>query len=309
MTVMNQMDLNSRNSYYWKENDSNWAIVIGILLIICPALAGLFLYKSKDLKEVETKAKYQNLYQDAALYRNEFTKYYTIAFALRRIAYISIPMMFAEPMMQVIVFMFIHSLYMISYVAVNPHQDYKRACVETLNEMSLMVFMYHMAGWNGLIADPQASFDMGYSFIGTLLVTLAINIGVIVYRTVENWRHKKAIAYSRKLVLDQLNSMKDTDEDKKAAKLLIRNEFIKKRMSEATPLEEDQSVPHVVKANKGKKLKGYKDNTVMPTIKEAAFETETFDKRSVIAVAAPEFHKEWDLNGEASLDHKSIEQL
>jgi len=311
MTVMNQMDLNSRNSYYWKQNDSDWAVVIGMLLIICPVLAGLFLYKSKTLNEVETKEKYQNLYQDAALYRNDFAKYYSIAFALRRIAYISIPMMFAEPMMQVIVFMFVHSLYLISYLAVKPHQDYKRTCVEAFNEMSLMVFMYHMAGWNGLIADPQASFDMGYSFIGVILVTLAINIGVIVYRTVENWRHKKAIANSRKLVLDQLNSMKETDSEKKAAKLLIRNEFIMKRMSEASPQDQDElNDANVVKVRKGKKLKSKKDNAVMPTIKEAAeLECETIENRQANAMAAPDYDKEWNMNAENSLDHRSIEQL
>lgn len=125
------------------------------------------------------------MYQDAALYRNKFAKYYAIAFSVRRIFFIAIPMMFAEPMMQIMWFMLLHTIYMIAYVAVNPHIDSKRAYVEIFNEMSLMICMYHLAGWNGLIADPQMSFDMGYSFIGLILVTLTVNIGVIVYRTVE----------------------------------------------------------------------------------------------------------------------------
>lgn len=68
-------------------------------------------------------------------------------------------MMFAEPMMQVMWFMLFHTIYMITYVAVNPHIDRKRTLVEIFNEMSLMVAMYHLAGWNGLIEDANMSFE------------------------------------------------------------------------------------------------------------------------------------------------------
>merc|ERR1712070_298369 len=42
MTVMNQIDLSSRNSYYWKAVDSDWAIAIGTLLLVAPVAAWLF---------------------------------------------------------------------------------------------------------------------------------------------------------------------------------------------------------------------------------------------------------------------------
>ena len=83
---------------------------------------------------------------------------------------------------------------------------------------------------------------MGYSFIGLLLVkkmTLTINIGVIVYRTDEQWRHKRAIDLSRKLVLEQLKDVKTIDQieaEKKAIRQKIRDKFIEKRMTEASPL-------------------------------------------------------------------------
>ena len=51
MTDMNQIDLSSRNSYYWKATDSDWAIAIGILLVSAPAGAFYFLWKSEDLEE------------------------------------------------------------------------------------------------------------------------------------------------------------------------------------------------------------------------------------------------------------------
>jgi len=45
MTVMNQIDLNNRNSYYWKQNDSNWAVFIGTMLLVAPIGAFMFLWK------------------------------------------------------------------------------------------------------------------------------------------------------------------------------------------------------------------------------------------------------------------------
>jgi len=213
ISCMNQFDLAARDSYFWRPEQTDWAIAIFFFMITIPIAAFIFLWrKESSLDSVEVRAKYQNLYQDAALYRNKYAKYYTIAFTIRRIFFIAIPMMFAEPMMQVMWFMLFHTIYMIAYVAVNPHIDNKRTLVEIFNEMALMVAMYHLAGWNGLIADPTMSFDMGYSFIGLLLVTLTINIGVIVYRTVEQWRHKRAVDLSRKLVLEQMKDVKTIDQ-------------------------------------------------------------------------------------------------
>ena len=58
MTVMNQIDLSSRNSYYWKAVDSDIAIGIGILLVAAPVAAFVFLWKSDNLEDKEVKAKY-----------------------------------------------------------------------------------------------------------------------------------------------------------------------------------------------------------------------------------------------------------
>lgn len=192
MTVMNQIDLNARNSYFWRASDSDYAIAIGVLLITVPIAAFTFLfYRSDNLEEDDVKQKYQNLYADVALYRSPFSKYYSIGFALRRIVFMAIPIMFKDPMMQVMVFMIFHTIYLATYVSVKPHVDCKRTCLEIFNEIILMVFMYHLAGWNGLIADLQMQFDMGYSLIFIILLTLVVNTGLIVFRTVENWRHRR----------------------------------------------------------------------------------------------------------------------
>ena len=294
MTVMNQIDLSVRDSYFWRENESDWAIAIGIFLLAIPAAFFLFLFKKQgELESAEVRAKYQNLYQDAALYRNKYAKYYTIAFTIRRIFFISIPMMFAEPLMQIMWFMLFHTMYMITYVAVNPHIDRKRTLVEIFNEMCLMVAMYHLAGWNGLIADPTASFDMGYSFIGLLLVTLTVNIGVIVYRTVEQWRHKRAVDLSRKLVLEQLKDVKTIDQieaEKKAIRQKIRDEFIRKRMTEATPIpakgrtgKRNQIADVNQTPKKGKKVAAKH----MKTIAEMDENGDEMTDRKTPAIAAP----------------------
>jgi hypothetical protein len=237
ITCMNQFDLAARDSYFWRPEQTDWAIAIFFFMITIPVAAFVFLWKKEtSLDSAEVRAKYQNLYQDAALYRNRYAKYYSIAFTIRRIIFIAIPMMFAEPMMQVMWFMLFHTIYMITYVAVNPHIDRKRTLVEIFNEMMLMVAMYHLAGWNGLIEDANMSFDMGYSFIWFLLLTLTVNIGVIVYRTVEQWRHKRAVDLSRKMVSESIKDLDQIEADKKAARQKIRDEFIRKRMMEASPL-------------------------------------------------------------------------
>lgn len=51
MTVMNQIDLSSRNSYYWRATDSDWAIVIGMLLISTPIGTFYFFWKYDNLED------------------------------------------------------------------------------------------------------------------------------------------------------------------------------------------------------------------------------------------------------------------
>lgn len=105
-------------------------------------------------------------------------------------------------------FMIFHSLYLAVYVGVNPHQDSKRACVEVFNEIVLMIFMYHLAGWNGLISDLQMQFNMGYSLISVILVTFFVNSGLISYGTMEGWRHRRAIELNRLLIIEQFEVSK-----------------------------------------------------------------------------------------------------
>ena len=141
-------------------------------------------------------------------------------------------------MIQVIVFMLFHSLYLLAYVGTRPHTDSKRTGVEIFNEIVLMIFMYHLAGWNGLISDLQMQFDMGYSFIFIILLTLMVNTGLIVYRTVENWRHRRTVELNRLMVLENFEKLKTADlmdSDKKSEKLKARNDFIMRRMMEAEP--------------------------------------------------------------------------
>ena len=89
-------------------------------------------------------------------------------------------------------------------------------------------------------------FDVGYSFIFVILLTLMINTGLIVFRTLENWRHRRNVELNRLLVLEQFEKLKTAemaDSDKKAEKLRARNDFIMRRMLEAEPVETVKALP------------------------------------------------------------------
>jgi len=125
------------------------------MIFAAPIAMWTFLYRNGPVLDEESiKAKYENLYSEAALYRNPFAKFYSVAFAVRRIMFIAIPIMFRKhPFVQVAAFILIHTLYLVAYLSVNPHIDAKRSSIEVFNEVCLMFFMYHMAGWTGLIVD------------------------------------------------------------------------------------------------------------------------------------------------------------
>lgn len=81
ITVMNQIDLKVRDSYHFVENDYNWGMFMGVIIFGAPILMFAFLYRNGPvLNEESVKAKYENLYSDAALYRNPLAKFYQVAF-------------------------------------------------------------------------------------------------------------------------------------------------------------------------------------------------------------------------------------
>jgi len=273
ITVMNQIDLAARGSDFWNANDANWGIFLGVLLFAAPIAMWAFLARhGGSLHEESVKARYENLYADAALHRSPLAKFYSVAFAVRRIIFIALPVMLrGQPFMQVAAFILVHTLYLIAYLAVKPHADAKRSCLELFNEVCLMFFLYHMAGWSGLIVDLQARFDMGWSYIGFVLLVLTVNAGVIIYNTTEQWRHTRAVDLNRKLVLEHVHNMEtimQDDADKKAVRMKIRDEFIKKRMMESeVPMPDNKVHPATSQAKKKSKSKKPKKGS-MGTIDE-----------------------------------------
>jgi hypothetical protein len=64
-------------------------------------------------------------------------------------------------------------------------------------------------------------FDMGYAYIALMLIAITVNVALIVYRTVERWRHNRALLHKRKIFLQQLemlNLKKESELEKKAAR-------------------------------------------------------------------------------------------
>ena len=45
-----------------------------------------------------------------------------------------------------------------------------------------MVACYHMIAFTDFIIDPETQFVMGYSFIGLIIIVVAINVSIVVVK-------------------------------------------------------------------------------------------------------------------------------
>jgi len=158
-----------------------------------------------------------------------------------------------------------------------------------------MILMYHLAAYNGLIADPEVNFSMGYSLIGFILLTLTVNIGFIIFKTIETWRHKKAVDSSRSLVVKQMTELSEKSNliDMKKSKQQLRNDFILKKMTQAVPINE--SVP--AESKNSKKKKSQPETLCMEVIGESCHEWSERDNQKEIPISKPsqmESYDDWD---------------
>ena len=268
-------------------------------MIACPVAAFYFLFIRNNLND-STLVSFRNLHSDVAHFRGRLGRYYSVVFAVRRIVFIAIPVLFDEPLLQIMIFMVFHTCYLMAYVGTNPHTDFKRTCVEVLNEVALMMTMYHLAGWSGMIGDNQMQFDTGYSFVTLVLITMSANLYAIVSKAIENWRHRRAVELNRLLVLQSVSNLEAEHQakiDKKDQKTKIRDDFIMKRMLEADPKIQTE-VSAIKKTPKMKKLKSLEkiselsdsqvSDNILPPIQsrkslhiiEHLDESETFEKHS-----------------------------
>jgi len=105
---------------------------------------------------------------------------------------------------------------------------------------------------------------MGWSYIGFIILVLTVNAGVIIYNTTEDWRHTRAVKLNNRLVLEYVTNMEtmaNDEAEKKAVRLKIRDEFIKKRMmeSEVAMPSKIQSESSAKSSKKNKPTKSKKD--------------------------------------------------
>jgi hypothetical protein len=78
------------------------------------------------------------------------------------------------------------------YIGVRPHWNSKRVEVEVFNELMILVACYHLICFSEFNLDMQAQFNMGYSFVGLIVIVVIVNIVLVVKKQVKSFKLKKA---------------------------------------------------------------------------------------------------------------------
>ena len=71
---------------------------------------------------------------------------------------------------------FIHSIYIILFVAINPFEEYRKYRIELINEVLLMFVFYHLFCFTEFMPDIDAAYMMGESFLFFLAILILMNI-------------------------------------------------------------------------------------------------------------------------------------
>lgn len=70
------------------------------------------------------------------------------------------------------------------YTHIRPHSEPKRVHLEVLNEWMVLVACYHLICFSEFNLSSTSYFTMGYSYVGTIGLVVAINIGAMLYNSV-----------------------------------------------------------------------------------------------------------------------------
>ena len=87
--------------------------------------------------------------------------------------------------------MFSSSLYVIFYESQRPHEIRSRQYLEVVNEILIMMTIYHMFMFSKFNYNLDLQFTMGYSMVATICILVAINISMMVRKAVLQYRSKK----------------------------------------------------------------------------------------------------------------------
>ena len=101
--------------------------------------------------------KYSNMYADVHITRHKFSILYQPIFLVRRILFVVVPCLLIEyPAIQLQIYSFLTSLYIIFMINIDPHIDVVKRRVEIFNEFVILIVSYHLFTFTNFVEGPQA---------------------------------------------------------------------------------------------------------------------------------------------------------
>lgn len=73
---------------------------------------------------------------------------------------------------------------LIYLISVKPFKVSLMNAIEILNELCVLIANYHLLCFTDFVPDPKMQSNIGYSLLGFTGLTLAINIGALLYTSI-----------------------------------------------------------------------------------------------------------------------------
>lgn len=148
------------------------------------------------------------MYADVHVTRNRFSILYQPIFLFRRITFVAIPCLLINfPALQLQIYTFMTSLYIIFLVNIDPHLDVVKKRIEIFNEFIILIISYHLFTFTNFVLDVDTQFQMGYSLVSFISLTFMSNIIKMVVKNIMRVRRKLNLKQQKKnyeLVKDTL---------------------------------------------------------------------------------------------------------
>ena len=175
----------------------------GILgfFFVYPLLVFIFLWYYQDnLREVWFVMKYGAFTSDINIRRNPNAKYFHVLFFYRRFILVIIPLVLRNMSSTTLYWLVIIQIFYIiilGNVFEFPQDSLKSRVIESMNEVFLFIFIYHLLmltdlSYNVAHGSPKLANTVqdltSYSFLGFIGLAFAINITLNIYLTISDCR-------------------------------------------------------------------------------------------------------------------------
>lgn len=174
--------------------------ICGVALML-PLLAIYLLKVNRN--QLATKFVYTkigNLYNGIHLYRHNWAVFYTPTFLFRRLIFCALPVfLYMMPFLQVQLLLLLTSFYVIFYAGVKPHAEKSRVSLEIFNECMIMILNYHVVSFSPFNLHASSKFQMGYSYLIVIGVTIVFNMWVMINKLITKKSREGKLVLIRKL--------------------------------------------------------------------------------------------------------------